>query len=189
MNGETGDAVNFAPPLPLTFDVFGALASVPQYTVGIAHAGGSTSNFILDIGQFTQFAGPLMELDYDRDGFPPGELKSTEFDAGGVIHGIFSNGEVRPLYRLGIGNFPNPDGLRILSGNVFALSEDSGALSVGVAGEGGLGAINPGALELSNVELADEFTRMIMTQRAYSSSATVFKTVDEMLQTAAQLKR
>ncbi len=189
MNGEPGDVVNVAPPSPLTFDVLGALASVPQYTVGIAHAGGSASNFVLDISQFTQFAGPLMELDYDRNGFPPGELKSVEFDTGGVIHGTFSNGQVQPLYRLGIGNVPNPDGLRMLSGNVFTLSEDSGALSVGVAGEGGLGAISPGALERSNVELADEFTRMIMTQRAYSSSATVFKTVDEMLQTAVQLKR
>lgn len=189
MSGEAGDVVNVAPALPLTFDSLGAFSGTPQYTVNIAHAGGSTSNFILDIGEFTQFSGPLMELDYDRDGFPPGELKSVEFDAGGVIHGLFSNGETQALYRLGLGNFPNPDGLRMLSGNVFTLSEDSGALGVGAAGEGGLAVIHPESLELSNVELATEFTRMIMTQRAYSSSATVFKTVDEMLQTAAQLKR
>jgi flagellar hook protein FlgE len=189
MTGGSGDTVTFAPAAPLTFDALGALGGPTQYAVNIAHAGGSASNFILDIAGFTQFAGPLMELDYDRDGFPPGQLASVEFDAGGVIHGLFSNGQVQPLYRLGIGNVPNPDGLRMLSGNVFTLSEDSGALTVGVAGEGGLGEVIPESVEQSNVELADEFTRMIMTQRAYSSSATVFKTVDEMLQTAAQLKR
>ena len=134
-------------------------------------------------------AGSLTELDYDRDGFPPGELKSVDFDAHGVIHGFFSNGQTQPLYRLGIADVPNPDGMRMLSGNVFALSEDSGDVTVGAAGQGGFALVNPESLELSNVELADEFTRMIMTQRAYSSSATVFKTVDEMLQVASQLKR
>lgn len=189
INGEAGDVVTFGPPAPLTFDSQGALAGTSQYAVDVVHASGSTSSFILDVGGFTQFAGPLTELDYARDGFPPGELTSVDFDAGGVIHGLFSNGQTRPLYRLGIGNVPNPDGLRMLSGNVFALGEDSGALSVGAAGEDGLAVVNPQSLEGSNVELADEFTRMIMTQRAYSSSATVFKTVDEMLQTAAGLKR
>ncbi len=189
MSGESGDAVNFAPSVPLSFNSLGALTSPSQFTVGIAHASGAASNFVLDVGGFTQFSAPLLERDFDRDGFPPGVLKSFDFDADGVIHGMFSNGQVQPLYRLGIANVPNPDGLRMLSGNVFTLGEDSGAVTVGVAGEGGLATINPEALELSNVELADEFTRMIMTQRAYSSSATVFKTVDEMLQTAAQLKR
>jgi len=189
MSGETGDVVNFAPAAPLTFDSLGALAAPSQFAVDIAHAGGSTSNFILDVSEFSQFSEPFLERDLDRDGFPPGTLKSFDFDAEGVIHGFFTNGEVQPLYRLGIANVPNPDGLRMLSGNVFAQSEDSGEVTVGVAGEGGLATVSPESLELSNVELADEFTRMIMTQRAYSSSATVFKTVDEMLQTAAQLKR
>ena len=189
INGASGDTVTFAPSTPLTFDALGALTSAPQFTVGIAHAGGSASNFVLDIGEFSQFSEPLTERDFTRDGFPPGELKAVHFDADGFMHGRFSNGQGQSLYRLGIANVPNPDGLRMLSGNVFTLSEESGDVSVGVAGEGGLAAVNPEALELSNVELADEFTRMIMTQRAYSSSATVFKTVDEMLQTASQLKR
>jgi flagellar hook protein FlgE len=105
------------------------------------------------------------------------------------VVGLFDNGRSRSLYRLALADFVNPDGLAPLSGNVYAVSGDSGPPVLGGAGEAGLGLISPGTVETSNVDLAQEFSRMILTQNAYNSAATAFRTLVEMSETARDLYR
>jgi flagellar hook protein FlgE len=128
-----------------------------------------------------------LAYDYTRDGYAPAALSGIEFNDRGEVIGRFDNGRTRPLYRLALADFANPDDLGQLSGNVYAESETSGQTTVAGAGESGLGKINPGTLEKSNVDLAQEFGRMILTQNAYNSSATAFRTIDEMTEVARDL--
>jgi flagellar hook protein FlgE len=111
------------------------------------------------------------------------------FNERGEVVGQFDNGRTRPLYRLALADFIDPDGLVQLSGNVYAESAASGRPVVAGAGEAGLGEISPQTLEKSNVDLAREFTRMMLTQNAYNSSATAFRTIDEMTEVARDLAR
>lgn len=189
--GAPGDALTLGPaPLaPLSFDALGRAAGAAPYAVSITHPGGSTSAFSLDLSAFTQMAGPLAPLSFARDGHEAGVLDTIAFDAGGTVLGTFTNGHTRPLYRLALADFANPDGLTALSGNVYAESEASGAPELGGAGDPGFGSLVAGALERSNVDLPSEFTRMMVTQKAYNASATAFRTTDEMTTIARDLKR
>jgi flagellar hook protein FlgE len=171
------------------FDTNGYLANPAAYTIGITHPGGVTSNFTLDVSGFTQFGNTFSPLGYTRDGFEASALQSVEFDNRGHVVGVFASGMTKPLYKLALANFANPDGLGARNGNVYAQSELSGTAQLGGAGEGGMGRIMAGAHELSNVDLAEEFSHMIVTQNAYNASATSFRTVDEMTEIARDLKR
>ena len=189
--GAPGDVLTLGPaPLaPLGFDAMGqSLSSVP-YALSITHPGGATSAFSLDVAAFTQSAGPLAPLSFARNGHEAGTLDTVAFDANGMVVGTFTNGHSRPLYRLALADFTNPDGLMALSGNVYAESEASGSAMLGGAGDPGLGSIVAGALERSNVDLPNEFTKMLVTQKAYNASATAFRTTDEMTTIARDLKR
>ena len=169
----------------------GQLIGPQNYTVNATFAddmaGPTTAAFTLDVGAFTQFAGDFLAYDYARDGYAPAGLSGIDFNERGEVIGSFDNGLTRPLYRLAIADFANPDGLGQLSGNIYVESETSGQATVAGAGESGLGDINPGTLEKSNVDLAQEFSRMMLTQNAYNSSATAFRTIDEMTEVARDL--
>lgn len=186
-----GDALTIGPALlpPLTFAATGELTAATPYTVSITHPGGATSAFSLDLSGFEQMAGNLTPLGFERDGHEAGILDTVGFDADGMVIGTFTNGRSRPLYRLALADFANTDGLTPLSGNVYAESEMSGAAILGGGNDAGFGAVVAGALERSNVELSEEFTRMMVTQKAYNASATAFRTTDEMTTTARDLKR
>lgn len=173
---------------PLTFGADGFLAAPGQYAVSVAHAGGTSSAFTLDVTGFTQFGGPFTPFTYTQDGFAASALRSIEFDGEGQVIGLFDSGMSRPLYKLALANFINPDGLLALNGNVYAESVDSGTVEIGVAGQNGLASLQPAAREMSNVELSQEFSTMIMTQTAYNASATSFRTIDEMTEVARDLK-
>jgi len=185
------------PANPLVFDAEGGLTGPTGYTVSVAFADDpataevetATAEFALDLSGFTQFAGDMIAYDYNRDGYGAGSLSSIEFNARGDVVGLFSNGRSLSLYRLALADFVNPDGLEALSGNVYVQSGDSGPPVLGGAGDSGLGLISPGTLEASNVDLALEFSRMILTQNAYNSSATAFRTLDEMTEIARDLSR
>jgi flagellar hook protein FlgE len=124
---------------------------------------------------------------------------SYRFDDQGQILGTFSNGVERALYKLPLATFVNADGLETRQGNLYAVSQASGDPTLrqvqdpALTGNGEqerteFATFVPFSHELSNVKLENEFSLMIMTQQAYNSSATVFKTVDEMTKTAADLK-
>ncbi len=174
-------------PMPVRFRPDGFIESPDAYAINVAHADGGASAFTLDISTMTQFGGPLLPITWNRDGFPPGELVSVSFDTRGHLIGSFDNAQNVPLYRLAMADFINPDGLNARNGNVYAESEHSGGPSYGAAGVQQFGSLLPSSHELSNVDLAQEFTQMTMTQSVYNASATSFKTLDEMTQTARDM--
>lgn len=149
----------------------------------------TTAAFSLDVSGFTRYAGALTAYDYQRNGSAAAALTGLRFDANGDVVGLLDNGGSRTLYRLAIADFNNPDGLDRLAGDVYAETPLSGRPLVAGAGEGGRGSIAGETLEQSNVDLEDEFSRMIITQKAYNSSATAFRTLDEMTEVVCQLRR
>lgn len=189
--GAPGDALTLGPaPLAeLIFSPTGTLLASAPFSLGIDHPDGGASAFALDLSDFTQMAGPLAPLGFERDGHEAGVLDTIDFDAEGMVIGTFTNGRSRPLYRLALADFANPDGLTPLSGNVFAESVASGAAILGGANDDGFGTVVSGALERSNVDLAQELTQMMATQKAYNASATAFRTTDEMTTVARDLKQ
>jgi flagellar hook protein FlgE len=172
---------------PLTFNADGSLAGTGQYTVSVSHAGGTASGFTLDLGGCTQFASSQPAFRYSQDGYPASDLSSVHIDDQGQVVGVFDSGLTQNLYRLALAYFTNPDGLTARNGNLFAESPSSGDVSVTVAGEDGVGRLLPASHEMSNVDLAAEFTDMIQTQSVYNAAATSFRTVDEMLEEATRL--
>lgn len=195
VDAGTGSTVTVAPagapgqPALLAFDTLGQPLSPSAYTVTVTQPGGATSSFQLDLGAIKESGSPTGGLSFEQDGYPAGALNSIAFDDAGRIVGTFDNGRTRPLYQLAIAEFVNPDGLAPVSGTVYAQTELSGSPSIGVAGDGARGSIVGGAIEQSNVDLAQEFSRMIMVQHAYNSAAQAFRTVDEMSQVARDLKQ
>lgn len=137
----------------------------------------------------TQFAGDYSPPKYEADGFETGTLLRAEIDEKGDVYGIFDNGSRKVLYSVPLAEVTNPDGLVAQDGNAYVLSRDSGAMQLNTASSGLTGTIVPRSLESSNVEIAQELTDLIQTQRAYSSNAKIITTVDEMLDETMRLKR
>ncbi|MBF0375384.1 MAG: flagellar hook protein FlgE, partial [Alphaproteobacteria bacterium] len=130
-----------------------------------------------------------MQVDsIDGDGNEAAWMMNARFDSGGVLSANYANGESLSLYQVALADFTNLNGLDEMTGNAFASTAQAGTMSLFSATSSGKAAITPGTLEASNVDLADEFTRMITTQKAYSMNATVFKTTDEMTRAAGELK-
>lgn len=136
----------------------------------------------------TQFAGDYAPKTV-KNGSSAGTLQSYEITEDGKLIGIFSNNARRALWQIPIATVTNPDGLARGDGNTFNVSASSGDARLNDAGKGNAGAVAGGALEGSNVDIAEELTDMIVTQRAYSTNAKVIQTSDEMLEEATRLKR
>lgn len=157
--------------------------------------GGGTQNVDIDLGAIntldgvTQFAGEYAPTLIERDGAQFGSLDRVEIDDGGVMNAIFNNGQVRPIYRLPVIDFVNPNGLLAVDGNAFQATAQAGAFYMWDAGSGPAGSISGSSLEASTVDIAEEFSNMIIAQRAYSSNAKIIQTADEMLQQVTNLKR
>lgn len=171
----------------MVFDSNGQIVSPTSYTLALDF-NGSTADVVLDVSEMVQYAGAFTAFSYTQDGYARSDLVKWSFNADGVVQGEFSDSTHRPLYKVPLAIFTNENSLELRNGNTFAESPDSGEAVLHAAGGGGYGTFLPNAHELSNVDLASEMTLMIMTQNAYNSSATVFRTVDEMTRTAADLK-
>lgn len=137
----------------------------------------------------TQFAGDYTPTIIERDGAQFSDLARVEVDQQGVMRAIFDNGETRPIYRLPLIDFTNPEGLLAVDGNAWQMSAEAGAWYMWDAGQGPTGQISGGSLENSTVDIAEEFSNMIVAQRSYSSNAKIIQTADEMLQEITNLKR
>lgn len=186
--GNIADTVNSV-AAALTFDSLGQYSTGSPYAVDIVYADGSTVAVELDLSGCTQFAGRYNPVSYSKDGYVASDMTQVNFDTQGNLVGTFDDNSHRVIYRLPLATFPNPDGLHPRSGMVFEETDDSGDVSVVDAVDSGQATFSPNARELSNVDLADQFTKLMLTQTAYNSSATAFKTMDEMLQDASGLKR
>ncbi len=124
-----------------------------------------------------------------QNGNASGTIVDAKIDGNGVVSGVFSNGKTKPLYQIALANFANYSGLESVGSGLFEANAVSGAAIVGTANSGGRGSISAGSLEMSNVDLAQEFVKMITIQRAYQANSRVVTTSDEMMQELNGLKR
>lgn len=146
-------------------------------------------NFAADGRSLTQFDGSSTANAVSQDGYAQGELVDFFVDVDGFLVGSYSNGKSKNMGQLALANVPNPEGLQNLGSGLLRLNDRAGDLSLEIASNMSGTNITSGALESSNVDLAKEFTDMIITQRAYQSNARVIQTADQILAEAVNLKR
>ena len=144
--------------------------------------------FKIDFSAMTQFAGNSV-TEIAQNGYGMGSLSSYTVGIDGVIRGSYDNGETRDLARVALARFQNPAGLTQLGGTMFQKSVNSGEAVVSPPTESGMGKIVPSSLEMSNVDLSEEFTDMIVTQRGFQANSRIITTSDEMIQELVNLKR
>ena len=180
----------------LTFNGAGELTAPADRDMNIA-AGvipGMPAALSLGLGtalgpaRLTQFAGQSSAGINRQNGSPAGSLQSFDISPDGVILGSYSNGKSRPIGQLAMAVFANPGGLERLAG-AWRSTPNSGLVQIGTASSGGRGTMLAGSLEMSNVDLAEEFTRLIVAQRGFQGNARVITASDEVLQEVVNLKR
>ena len=152
--------------------------------------------FVLDLGQvggftrsITQYAEASSSKAVEQDGRTMGYLENFKIDSSGVITGVFSNGTTRALAQVAIATFANQGGLEKAGDNTFRQSNNSGLANIGPSGVAGKGEIRAGVLEMSNVDMAEQFTDMIVTQRGFQANSRTIQTADQLLQELLSLKR
>jgi len=148
---------------------------------------GTLENITLNLGGLTYVAGTNDALAIP-DGNTEGQLESFNIGSRGEINGIYSNGLVSVLGYLAIAKFSNSSGLQSTGGNLFQATVNSGDANIGFAGDG-RGSIVTERLEMSNVDLSEEFTEMIVAQRGFQANTRIITTSDEILQELVNLKR
>lgn len=168
----------------VTFDFDSATASTAD-RVTVALDFGTPSQ----ADGFTQFQGNFTPNFIEQNGKQFGSLSAVNIDENGITTALFDNGETRDIFQVPVITFNNPNGLQERTGNVYVETTDSGPAVALEPGRGGAGQIAPSALEQSTVDLADEFTRMIVTQRAFSASTRIITTADEMLEELTRIIR
>ena len=181
----------------LVFDNNGALTSGASQGVAITYAAGTTATspqtVTLDFGTagnatpMTGVAGSSTVALSKQDGLQSGTLSNFTVGADGTITGFYSNGATQTLGQIEMATFNNPSGLLAVGQNHFQQSAASGDPNVGNPGQGGRGILTPGALEASNVDLAKEFTNMMLAQTGYQANARTIQTSDQMLQQLVNL--
>lgn len=158
-------------------------AAAQSITWDLLNASGTTN------GKLTGFAAASNNNSLVQDGFATGTLIGLATDTDGIISGLFNNGQSQQLYQVALANFLSPEGLNRVGQNLFASSSQSGQPVIGAANTGGFGSIIGSSLELSNVDLANEFVTLIQTQQAFQASSRIITTVDDLMTEAVNLKR
>ncbi|MCC7015689.1 MAG: flagellar hook-basal body complex protein [Rhodospirillales bacterium] len=173
----------------LTFNGKGALTSPTSAVAFNLSFGSTTASFNLDLSTTTQFDTDFVAFNQNTDGFEKSNLSGLSWDQDGFLVGNFGNGKSRRLYKIPLANFTSPNNLTMHNGMVFEESAASGTPRIEDPNTNGKASFAAGAIESSNVELPDEFSRMIMTQAVYNANALAFRTNDEMTATARDLTR
>jgi flagellar hook protein FlgE len=138
--------------------------------------------------KLTGYASQSVIRSTSADGYASGDLRSLVIDTGGLISGVYTNGQTMELYKLSLANFTDQSQL-MRNGNYFSETTTSGQPSINPAGTSGLGAIQSNSLEVSNTDVSKEFINMITAQRAYQANAKVITTADQMLTTLMNVKQ
>ncbi|MTI86482.1 MAG: flagellar hook protein FlgE [Balneolaceae bacterium] len=180
----------------ISFDELGQLSSDDLLNISFEPGNGATAtSFAVELGdsetgtRFTQYAGSNSAKVISQDGYTQGELIDVAIDGSGQIEGIYDNGNSKVLAQVALAQVQNQNGLETVGSGLFRKTSAAGEMFVNTAANFTGTAINSGNLEGSNVDLAQEFTAMITSQRAYQSNARVIRTSDEMLTEAVNLKR
>jgi flagellar hook protein FlgE len=167
-------ASNAAAPITAGQVNWGTSLGVAAQTVSFTLGGGS--------GGVTQFDSPSAVQSIAANGTVFGNLTGVKIGADGSVTAVFDNGVTREVAQVAVATVPNPDGLTAANGDAYTISNTSGSATLKTPGEGGAGSISPSTLEASTVDLSTEFTNLITTQNAYSASAKIITTADQMLQ-------
>lgn len=190
----------------LTFTTDGELdteSAITYPTGGFDFSGGATQNQTIDfefgnsvttdggngLDGLTQFGSTSAVLNQTQDGYGSGSLQRVSVNSEGLITGLFTNGKSRTLGGVTLGRFNNPQGLTKLGNNLYAVSADSGQPIFGAPDSAGMGKILASSLELSNVDLAEQFVKMIEFQRGFQANSRVITITDEILQELVNLRR
>ncbi|HAA81781.1 MAG TPA: flagellar hook-basal body protein [Thermotoga naphthophila] len=158
-----------------------------QFDAG--QSGDGVVTITADFSGATQFSGDSTLNIPWQDGNPMGVLESFAINEQGEIIGTFSNGLTDVLGQIALAVFNNPSGLSEVGNSLYVVSANSGVPKIGAPGSGGRGILIPGALEMSNVDLAEEFTKMIVAQRGFQANARVITTADQILNELVNIKR
>ena len=157
--------------------------------------GSNLSNIVINWGNFGstsglgQVSGDYQAVTLNQDGSGPSSLTGVDVDSEGFVTAQFANGETRIVYKLALAQVPAATQLKAQSGNTYSLSAGSGDLVLTEAGQLGAGLFESAALESSTVDLAEEFTDLIITQRSYSAATRIITTGDELLDEIIRVKR
>ena len=167
----------------------GVFTNVPALTLedGVTMTN-PLSGITLDLSKITQYGSAFGGTDLTQNGNRPGDLAGVSVSANGILMARYSNGVTRAAGQLELANFRNPQGLQPVGGNGWSRTFASGEPILNVAGNGGMGALQSGALEESNVDLTAELVNMITAQRSYQANAQTIKTMDQVLQTLVNLR-
>jgi len=165
-------------------------------TASLTFTGGTPDADVVTIGGIDlvtsglqQWSGTSTAAALSQTGSPMGTLQSFTIGGDGIVNGVFSNGRTRPLGQIALASFTNPGGLEKAGSSTFRATVNSGNPQVGTPGGGGRGTILASTLEMSNVDLAAEFTNLIIAQRGYQANSRVITSSDELLQELVNLKR
>ncbi|MEM8745817.1 MAG: flagellar hook protein FlgE [Actinomycetota bacterium] len=180
----------------LTFDSSGELTAPADAGIDIAGGAiaGVTAAIEIELGQpgspqrITQFAADATATVLNQNGSAAGVLNSFDIGQDGRVVGTYSNGRIGVIGQLALASFTNPEGLERIGG-AWRQSVNSGLPQLGAPGVGGRGEISAGTLEMSNVDLAEEFTHLIVAQRGFQGNARIITASDEILQEVVNLRR
>ena len=186
----------------MTFDSAGALQDIQWGGPAPISFTGATPNQVLDfdfgtsiaaggtgLGGTTQFGSASAISAQSQDGYSSGDLAGVKIDADGTVSGVYSNGQTVAAGKLAIAKFRSNDGLGRAGQNMWVATRDSGEAALGIAGEGGRGALAAGALEQSNVDIAEQFVGLIAHQRSFQANSKTITTADQMLQELMAIKQ
>jgi len=184
----TGAAGSFTPNL--TIGASGSGAAV-QWAGALGVAGQTVDMSLANSGSsgLTQFDSDSTTQSVTSNGTAFGNLSKVAVGKDGMVTAVFDNGVTRNIAQVALATFINANGLTPVSGNAYQVSTQSGTFSLRTPGMGGTGQVTPSALESSTVDLSQEFTNLITTQRAYSAASKIITTADQMLQELLSIKQ
>ncbi|WP_020588190.1 flagellar hook-basal body complex protein [Desulfobacter curvatus] len=165
---------------------FGVTETDISFNIGSKFDG---NNWVNDSLSSTQYATSSSTIYQDADGYPAGDLTGIGVESDGLVSGTYSNGQELALFMVALADFNNVNGLKNEGGNLYSATRDSGSATTNKPGQNGLGSLSSYALEMSNVDISEEFVAMIELQNAYDANAKIITTVDEMMSTVIGMKR
>ncbi len=193
---QSGDAITTGGSGTLTFNANGILTSGGTAQPTTFDFAGAQAGQVVDLvlgsasgeGATTQYSSSSNTVYQSQDGYPPGVLQSISVSQNGIISGSYDNGQILKLYQLTLANFNDSQGLQREGGNLYSATLSSGPAYTSAPGEGGMGKINANSLEESNVDLANQFSEMIIAQTGYEANSKVITTTDQILQVLMNMK-
>lgn len=197
-SGAIPNDINGDDGFKLTFNEDGQIDSalstnggVMKLRLGTAMTNGASAleNVNISFKDLNQFAEKSNVNADEVKGYPQGSLKGYSISETGEVVGEFDNDQKRVLGQVALAKFSNPEGLQKSNGNLYDETRNSGIPQIAAPGTNGYGTLQTGFLERSNVDIAQEFTSMITTQRGFQANSRVITTTDQMLEELVNLKR